>query len=46
LQDNKTLKRNDASSTSYQYGTNVDGSIEQTNNLPPYLAVYMWRRVA
>ena len=46
LQDNKTLQRNDASNTSYQYGTNVDGSIEQANNMPPYLAVYMWRRVA
>jgi hypothetical protein len=46
LQDNQSLSRKDLSGVSYQYGTNVDGSIEQANNMPPYLAVYMWRRVA
>ena len=30
----------------YKHGTNVDGTIGETSTLPPYLAVYMWKRVA
>jgi hypothetical protein len=44
-QGNYLLSRKDLSGVSYQYGTNVDGSINQANNMPPYLAVYMWKRV-
>lgn len=29
----------------YDKGTNVGGTIGETNALPPYLAVYMWKRV-
>jgi hypothetical protein len=30
----------------YSNATKVTGTAEATNNMPPYLAVYMWKRVA
>jgi hypothetical protein len=49
LQDNRTLSRQDFSTSTgagYRRGTNVQGSISTSESLPPYLAVYMWKRIA
>ena len=48
LQDNKTLDRGEYGSgiISTQYGVNVGGDTTSGSNLPPYLAVYMWKRIA
>lgn len=29
-----------------QLGTPIDGNTDSNNNMPPYLAVYMWKRTA
>lgn len=48
LKDNNSLHRVDNTNANawYRHGTNVDGTIGDTNHLPPYLAVYMWQRIA
>ena len=52
LQDNGALtrvvlpSRGETGAIGYKRATNVGGTIGTSNNMPPYLAVYMWRRVA
>ncbi|MBQ4091536.1 MAG: BppU family phage baseplate upper protein [Clostridia bacterium] len=52
LQDNGALTRvtlpnkDVTGSIAYKHATDVDGTINSSSNLPPYLTVYMWKRVA
>lgn len=52
LQDNGALtrvvlpSRGEAGAIGYKRATNVGGTIGTSSNMPPYLAVYMWKRVA
>ena len=47
IQDNKTLTRTETSvTTDNTYGTSIGGSTDSTSNLPPYMAVYAWKRVS
>ena len=42
-----TVSSGSGSDTSYRYtGIEVEGSTSSTNHMPPYLAVYMWKRTA
>ena len=48
LQDSKSLKRNSPTGDlgAYRRGTAISGNLDNATHLPPYEAVYMWKRLA